>query len=500
MNYIIIVSILVNLIFGADNYNLELLSIIDADEQNSSLNYGVSDVWGYTDETGIEYAIVGYRYGTYIYDVSSDINNPQLVMDILGPSGNDIYFHRDYKTNGDFLYIVNEMTGDDIGMQVIDLSPLPENEPIKLDTYDALQQSHNLWIDDFNQLAFVENTYPQNIKILDISNPENIFEVGTFYGNHGINCHDIFSRGDFAYISEGWSSQFTIYDISEISNPISLVTIPVLGYAHNAWLNDAGTHLITTEETDLMTIKIWDIESLENINLVGEYLGENNLAHNVHVLNDQLIISHYTTGIKIVDIFNPSKPVEVAAFDTYIQNDNGGYYGCWGAYPFTQNNMIFASDMQNGLFILDYETKYASWRTGYLYDHIGQILTDTEIKSTLNNKSFFTDDYGYFDIGFPDGEYEFDVFQDGILLDSITMVFLEHEEINESIYLGLDDIIYGDLNNDGVINVLDVVNMTNIVLSNIQPNPYMSLVSDLNNDELINVLDIILVVNIIISS
>ena len=363
-----------------------------------------------------------------------------------------------------------------------------------------LQQSHNLWIDDFNQLAFVENTYPQNIKILDISNPENIFEVGTFYGNYGINCHDIFSRGDFAYISEGWSSQFTIYDISEISNPISLVTIPVLGYAHNAWLNDAGTHLITTEETDLMTIKIWDIENLENINLVGEYLGENNLAHNVHVLNDQLIISHYTTGIKIVDIFNPSKPVEVAAFDTYIQNDNGGYYGCWGAYPFTQNNMIFASDMQNGLFILDYETKYASWRTGYLYDHIGQILTDTEIKSTLNNKSFFTDDYGYFDIGFPDGEYEFDVFQDGILLDSITMVFLEHEEINESIYLGLDDIIYGDLNNDGVINVLDVVNMTNIVLSNIQPNPYMSLVSDLNNDELINVLDIILVVNIIISS
>ena len=26
------------------------------------------------------------------------------------------------------------------------------------------------------------------------------------------------------------------------------------------------------------------------------------------------------------------------------------------------------------------------------------------------------------------------------------MVFLEHEEINESIYLGLDDILYGDLN------------------------------------------------------
>ena len=46
-------------------------------------------------------------------------NNPSEVANIPGPSNGDYYYHRDYKTFGDYLYIVNEMTGPDIGMQVI---------------------------------------------------------------------------------------------------------------------------------------------------------------------------------------------------------------------------------------------------------------------------------------------------------------------------------------------------------------------------------------------
>ena len=44
------------------NYNINLIHNIAF--ENASNNFGVSDVWGYTDETGIEYAIVGYQYGT----------------------------------------------------------------------------------------------------------------------------------------------------------------------------------------------------------------------------------------------------------------------------------------------------------------------------------------------------------------------------------------------------------------------------------------------------
>ncbi len=488
------------LLFSAINYNLELVQIVHVEEENSASNFGVSDVWGYTDETGIEYAIVGYRYGTYIYDVSSDPEHPQLISDILGPSGGDYYYHRDYKTFGDYLYIVNEMTGNDEGMQVVDLSPLPNGSPVQLDTYTELDQSHNLWIDTETGYAFIEDGYPQNINIADLSNPAEPVEAGVFYGNDGIDCHDIFTRGNFAYVSEGWSYQYGIYDISDLTNPHRLATIPVIGYAHNAWLNDAGTHLITTEETEYMTIKVWDVQNFDNINLVGTYLGENQLAHNVHVQNDQLIISHYTTGVKIVDIFDPENPVEVAAYDTYPDNDAGGYYGCWGAYPYTENGYIYASDMQNGLFILDYEPTFAGWRTGQLFDIDGNELANVELISTLNNKSFNTDELGRFNIGFPHGEHHFNVYVDEIYVDDVSIVFSPHDTVHEDLYMGTNNVILGDVNGDGIINILDIVNIVNFILGNNEPTFAQSIAADINGDDVINVLDIIGIVNVIIDN
>ena len=70
--------------------------------------------------------------------------------------------------------------------------------------------------------------------------------------------------------SEGWSNQFGIYDITDLNNIIQLAVIPCEGYAHNAWLNDGGDVLVTTEETENMTIKIWDKSSLDNLN-GGDY-------------------------------------------------------------------------------------------------------------------------------------------------------------------------------------------------------------------------------------
>ena len=92
--YTYIIYLFISLAFPAINYNLDLVHNVRIDEYNSNSNFGVSDVWGYTDETGIEYAIVGYRYGTFIYDVSSS-SSAILVSDIVGPSGSDYYFHRE---------------------------------------------------------------------------------------------------------------------------------------------------------------------------------------------------------------------------------------------------------------------------------------------------------------------------------------------------------------------------------------------------------------------
>jgi len=481
--------IFTNLLFSnVINYNLDLVENVRIDSHNSSSNFGVSDVWGYTDETGVEYAIVGYRYGTFIFDVSSSPGNSILKSDILGPSTGDYYYHRDYKTFGDFLYIVNEMYGGDIGMQVIDLSPLPEEDPVKLDTYSQIAQSHNLWISD-DGFAFIEHQSGDNIHIANLNNPANPVTQSSF-NNLASNCHDIYTQSNFAYVSEGYSAQFAIYDISDLNNiTFPLAIIPCEGYAHNAWTNNSENILVTTEETANKTIKIWDISDFNNINLLGEYLGENGLAHNVHIKGDLVYISHYTTGIKIIDIFNPTKPVEVAAYDTYLDNDEGGFYGCWGAYPFTLNGYVYASDMQYGLYVLNFEEVYAGWVNGTIYFNNSMPLVNASMKALLNNKIFHTDDDGNYSIGFPQGEHTFVINEQ----DTVLINFIPHQTVSENIFLN-SDLILGDVNQDNVIDVLDIIIIVNIIMDAINPSTEQLWAADLNSDEVINIQDIILLV------
>jgi hypothetical protein len=57
-----------------------------------------------------------------------------------------------------------------------------------------------------------------------------------------------------------------------------------------------------------------------------------------------------------------------------------------------------------------------------------------------------------------------------------------------------DDTLQGDLNDDGILNVLDIVIMVNMVLDGGYDE-----IADMNGDEIINVLDIVTLINAILS-
>ena len=52
----------------------------------------------------------------------------------------------------------------------------------------------------------------------------------------------------------------------------------------------------------------------------------------------------------------------------------------------------------------------------------------------------------------------------------------------------------GDINNDGILNVLDIVLLVNIILSN-----EYDIIADINEDGFIDILDVVVMVNILIS-
>ena len=67
--------------------------------------------------------------------------------------------------------------------------------------------------------------------------------------------------------------------------------------------------------------------------------------------------------------------------------------------------------------------------------------------------------------------------------------------INELLSGDCFDWQIGDLNNDDIINVLDIVNLINYILGVSSPSECEYLVSDINGDDNLDILDIVLNIN-----
>ena len=76
----------------------------------------------------------------------------------------------------------------------------------------------------------------------------------------------------------------------------------------------------------------------------------------------------------------------------------------------------------------------------------------------------------------------------------IPIEFIPYQEGDENIYLGNEDMLLGDVNGDGTLNVLDVVQLVNMILSGGDISP----ASDVNGDGALNVLDIVQLVSLIL--
>ena len=60
-------------------------------------------------------------------------------------------------------------------------------------------------------------------------------------------------------------------------------------------------------------------------------------------------------------------------------------------------------------------------------------------------------------------------------------------------------IMLGDINSDGLLDVLDVMQTVNIIMGSIDPTSYQEITADMNLDEDIDIFDIILLVNSILN-
>jgi len=338
-----------SLSFG-QNQNVNLIANV-----NDYPNVGYSDCWGYTAPDGREYALLGVNTGVSIIDVTDRDNISEVVFVpyVTAPP----YGWYDIKLYRHYMYVSSE--GNE-SVLIVDLSSLP-NSAAKVGSVTGLTSGpHNIYIDrEMGILYVVEDIhYDPAVRLFSLADPVNPIQVSTIgTANFGTDCHDLFAQDSVLYIAEGENPSIAIVDVSDPANP-SLLTrlmIPSAGYVHQVWVSEDNKYMVTTEETPGKTIKIWDIQNLEDIVLVGEYLDGSRLAHNAYIKNDSLYIAHYESGLKIVDISHPDDPFEVGFYDTHPASTSPQFNGAWGVYPFTQNGFIFVSDMKTGLYVLEYQ-------------------------------------------------------------------------------------------------------------------------------------------------
>jgi choice-of-anchor B domain-containing protein len=323
---------------GQGSPTLQLLAHVN---DYASARY--NDCWGYTAPGGREYAFLGVRNGTSILDIT-DAPAVREVAFIPGPTST----WKDIKTYRTYAYVVTESSG---GMQILDLSQLPDTVTLA-STYTGFQTSHNISIDTARAMLYAEGNGPgpgtEPVRALSLSDPVNPVQVSAF----GVECHDIFARNGTVYVSEGNSHSIGIYDLSTPSAPsfIARFTIPTNGYVHNAWPTEDGRYLMTTEETFGRTVKLWDIDRIDSVQLTGQYLASAAMAHNTHIKGHYAYISHYAQGLRIVDISDPANIVEVGHYDTF----SGSGLGAWGAFPFFSSGKVLVSDVETGLYVVNF--------------------------------------------------------------------------------------------------------------------------------------------------
>lgn len=349
-----------------NSLNIQLKSIWRNTVIDSITDFGnqrYSGCYGWTDSvSGKNYAILGGTDGTYFIDIS-DPSHP-VTRDYV-PGGLDSCTWREYKTYQNYVYMASD-DPDSNRFQIADLSFLPDSVHVIHDSDSIIRRSHTLFIDGdklyCGGLSYADTTAA--MAVYSLSNPARPVLLRKLEQDYPFidYVHDMFVRNDTIYASAGHQGlfMFILQGDSQFVMVGQYSMYPWQGFNHSSYLTENGKYLVFTDEVPAgLPFKVIQVDDFSNISLVATQ-NSNNYAtpHNPYIRDGVLYMASYQDGLWMYDLNNNGVPVLKGYFDTYWQNDGGGfndpdYAGCWGAYPFYENGIVIASDMQNGLFVLD---------------------------------------------------------------------------------------------------------------------------------------------------
>jgi len=385
-------------------YNISFVGRLDYQQLRNS---DLSNLWGYTDEDGNEYAIVGVNGtggnnpGGVSVVALGDGTAPQQVFFYPGPAS----IWREVKVWNDHAYITTEANSG--GITIVDLSPLPQSNALTATVWQApdWNTSHSLFIDENGRL-YIHGSDRGNggVIMYDLTqDPMNPVEVGEFDQWY---CHDSYARGDTLYAAHIYDGFFSIVDVSNPTSPVLLGTQTTPNnFTHNVWLDDSGDNLYTTDERTNSYVGSYNVSDPSDIVFQDKLRSDNGsgaVPHNTYWLDHYLVTSYYTFGVVIYDALRPDNLVEVGHYDTSPFTGDG-FRGAWGVYPFFESGRLIISDIERGLFVLDPTYQRACWLEGTIRNAVTTVPVGN---ATVSIQGLTVDDLTGIDGRYGTGYYQ----------------------------------------------------------------------------------------------
>lgn len=387
---------------GQNYYNIDLLARVSVAERSGS-------IWGYTDSEGIEYALLGTELGLRVFSLE-DPANP-LVLKFI-PAEPSIW--REIKTYGQFAYVTTEAKD---GLMVVDLSSPKDSIPYHFIRHytDAkgdsvtINSAHTIFINE-EGLIYLAGAGPVGAGFALLAAGNNPWQPEYLMHYSDDYFHEVYATKNRLYSAELFNGVFGIWDISDKLNPKRINDHQTAKtFSHSVWLETNRPVLYTTDETEAAYVESWDLSDEFNIKNLGRFRlpkkpDGHPIPHNVFYHDERLYVSYYTEGVRILDAKYPDKLIEVAWYDTHSEYESG-FHGCWNVFPFFNSGICIASDIENGLFVLQYNGQ----RAGYVEASIRDTRDSTpihDVKMRISRDTHIVESYsnikGIVKSGFPE--------------------------------------------------------------------------------------------------